>query len=452
MARARNTGGAGLGWVAVLFGIGFGFLLVLSIVLYVQLSGARSEIEEVQQDLNAVATQADLSDEQVAALMQNRSDGTVVGQLQGRAEALREVIGVSQDISPDALREQLASQEIQGSLMQEIDRLNDELDAARQRLEQTQQALQQQQQAADAAQEKLAAEGEQYQQSRQELDQRMAEAEDIAEKFIRLQEQMEQELTQNIEQQAEEHLTERRELEQRVEELRDRTSYLEGRLVRLRNASGSIEAPEYLEADGAITSLMPQAKKVLINLGRKDHVVPGMTFEVFAKDRLVKPTPEHEGLRGKASIEVIKVNEDNSVARVVRTSPRRHLVREDKIINAVYDPDTTYTFRVYGQFDLDGDGESSDDDRERLENLIREWGGKLSDDLDYEVDFLVLGQEPPLPEALRQGTIDPVKVSEHAEAVRNYEAYQELTGQARDLSIPILNQNRFLRLVGYYQR
>jgi hypothetical protein len=30
--------------------------------------------------------------------------------------------------------------------------------------------------------------------------------------------------------------------------------------------------------------------------------------------------------------------------------------------------------------------------------------------------------------------------------------YQKLIGEAKTLSIPVLNQNRFLALVGYYQR
>jgi len=43
-------------------------------------------------------------------------------------------------------------------------------------------------------------------------------------------------------------------------------------------------------------------------------------------------------------------------------------------------------------------------------------------------------------------------VREHAEATRNYETYNRLANQARELSVPVLNQNRFLALVGYYRR
>ena len=47
---------------------------------------------------------------------------------------------------------------------------------------------------------------------------------------------------------------------------------------------------------------------------------------------------------------------------------------------------------------------------------------------------------------------DPVKIERVAAQRRKYETYQSLISEAKALSIPILNQNRFLVLVGYYQR
>ena len=75
-------------------------------------------------------------------------------------------------------------------------------------------------------------------------------------------------------------------------------------------------------------------------------------------------------------------------------------------------------------------------------------GTKLS----YDVDYLVLGQEPPLPQAPPPNVVDPTAIAAYVEAQRNYETYQQLIGEARNLNIPILNQNRFLNLIGYYQR
>ena len=71
--------------------------------------------------------------------------------------------------------------------------------------------------------------------------------------------------------------------------------------------------------------------------------------------------------------------------------------------------------------------------------------------LSPETDFLVLGQEPPLPEEPRDKT-DPVTIENYNKAKSKYETYQNLMVQAKKLSIPVLNQNRFLTMVGYYQR
>ena len=36
--------------------------------------------------------------------------------------------------------------------------------------------------------------------------------------------------------------------------------------------------------------------------------------------------------------------------------------------------------------------------------------------------------------------------------LENYQAYQDLIAQAQSLNVPVLNQNRFLDLIGYYVR
>jgi hypothetical protein len=192
---------------------------------------------------------------------------------------------------------------------------------------------------------------------------------------------------------------------------------------------------------------------VYVSLGRADRLQMGMTFEVFDANELVK-LDEYERVRGKATLEVVSVEEATSIARIVRQERGRPVQEGDAIVNLVYDPQAVYKFYVYGEFDIDGDGVPDENGIDTIKSRVRQWGGRVSDSLTYDVDYLVLGMEPPLPTAPPEGEVDPVKIAQYVQAQREYETYQELIGEARSpsLQIPILNQNRFLALTGYYDR
>ena len=206
------------------------------------------------------------------------------------------------------------------------------------------------------------------------------------------------------------------------------------------------------QADAVITGLVGEQDRVYLNRGRRDRITLGMTFEIFDDGHLVRLEDTGGELRGKGTIEVIDVRDTSSTGRVVRVERGQNVEEGDQLVNIVYDPNATNRFFVYGDFDIDNTGEPQVTDRRRIENLITTWGGRLNEALSYDVDFLILGEEPPLPEPLPPGVIDPVRIAQNVEAQRNYETYQQLVGEARNLNIPILNQNRFLNLIGYYRR
>ena len=176
-----------------------------------------------------------------------------------------------------------------------------------------------------------------------------------------------------------------------------------------------------------------------------------MTFEVFDKDTGVSLDEANE-LRGKATVDIIRMTERSSLARVVRFTRGQTVNEGDLIANIIYDPNISYRFHVFGAFDIDSTGQATTTDRRRVETMVTQWGGQLVRELSYNSDFLVLGQEPQLPERLPASEFDPVKIERVAAQKRKYETYQGLISEAKALSIPILNQNRFLVLVGYYQR
>ena len=105
---------------------------------------------------------------------------------------------------------------------------------------------------------------------------------------------------------------------------------------------------------------------------------------------------------------------------------------------------------MHGNFDLDRNGTATPADAEVIKRLITQWGGNIVNDINVDTDFVVLGKEPAIPEKPTEA--DPVMQADYEKAVAAYDSYQEISKKARDYRIPILNQNRFLYLVGYYDQ
>lgn len=449
MARIRNGGGAASAWALVIFGFGFVICLLLAIVFYTRLGGLEQRAGEAEQRLREYVSANEENSPDVRPLLEGRE--TVVSQLMEQNRRLRQAISSNQELTADALDAQLTEANITPPLMREIERLNAELAAREQRIAQLQQSLQDVEARAQTAEQQMAQLKTQYDQSVQQL---TAKLESTAGEFAAYRQQVEQmgsQLQQQVTQVRQEREQELTEAQNRNAELEQENQVLRQKLAEVQGADGAIQPPNVTDADGRVVSVVQDGSKVYLNRGRADNLVLGMTFEVFRSDELVKPD-DYDQLRGKATVEIIDVGENASVARVVRRDRGAVISAGDQLVNVVYDPQATYKFMVFGDFDIDGTGEATVADRQRIESMITRWGGGLTEDLSYDVDFLVLGQEPALPEPLPRDTIDPQKIKAHVQAQQEYERYQSLIGQARSLSIPILNQNRFLALVGYYQR
>jgi len=127
------------------------------------------------------------------------------------------------------------------------------------------------------------------------------------------------------------------------------------------------------------------------------------------------------------------------------------MIEGDWVENLVYDRNTKYNFLVYGNFDLDQNGVSTPADADVIKRLVTQWGGKLTDKVNADTDFVVLGKEPVVPNFTREELNDPINAARLAEATQLAEQYETVKRQAIELHIPILNQNRFLYFVGYYE-
>jgi hypothetical protein len=193
---------------------------------------------------------------------------------------------------------------------------------------------------------------------------------------------------------------------------------------------------------------------VYIDLGYGDHVVPGLTFEVYGARDGVPPlaagTSNFEMPKGKASIEIISVGQNSSRCRVTTLAPGVQLQQGDVAANIVYDRNLKPLFYVYGAFDMDNNGVATPGEAEAIKALIVRWGGRVADKLGPEVDYTVVGKEPVVPTYTPDELTNPVINERNEQAKRDAAAYNAVVTKAGELSIPTLNQNRFLYYTGYF--
>jgi hypothetical protein len=206
--------------------------------------------------------------------------------------------------------------------------------------------------------------------------------------------------------------------------------------------------PEFSLVDAHIIGLDAGENAVYLDIGSRQKVVVGLTFEVYSEANAIRPS-ESTGqyTPGKASLEVIKVDRDSCVARITSEKRGNPVVKGDVVANAVFDPNKVYVMLVYGNFDANRDGNATQQEANSIRTLIEEWGGKVVDDLQGNVDFLVLGQKPIIPPPPPEGAPGAL-IQEYIRVRRISDRYDELLRQAQATSLPVLNENRLYTLIG----
>jgi hypothetical protein len=248
------------------------------------------------------------------------------------------------------------------------------------------------------------------------------------------------------------------ELQGQLEALADEKNALESRAGDLQRQVDRIRVQPKNSAalvDGHVLASNAEGR-VYIDLGRKHRIRPGMTFEVYADAVGAGVDPSTGGiLPGKASIEVLKVDETTSTARVIRqqrgASPP---VKDDVLVNAIYSPDYTYRFFLYGEFDTDADGRTSAEEKAFVIQRIRDWGGTVTEgtELPGDVDFVLVGVEPVEPRADISDEASVEEIEAIGQARERRKNYLDLVDRASDARIPILNWNRLRTLTGDAER
>jgi hypothetical protein len=332
----------------------------------------------------------------------------------------------------------------------QIKKLNDELKTAQDDLTTANKSIAQQnaarEQAVQAAQAQAAADlakvTEQFNANKAVLDQLQKDQADAAKK---------------AQDTAQADQTQLADVNQKLTKANEQRSAAEAKLA---NRRPDVASAAVRQSDGRIIRL-PGNNICYINLGEGDQVSAGMTFEVYDQSTGVPPIPPNvtgdEQLPvGKASIEITHVGATSSECRIVHESPGAVLSEGDVIGNLVYDPKTKYNFFVYGDFDLADTGHQTEAggaaDEKVIERLVKQWGGNVVKDVNVDTDFVVLGKEPVALNFSKEELESPLNADKMAKSQAAVDKYQEIRQVARDLHIPVLNQNRFLYYVGYFDQ
>ncbi len=205
---------------------------------------------------------------------------------------------------------------------------------------------------------------------------------------------------------------------------------------------------EYALIDGQVIGAASTEGTVTLNIGRNQKVVIGLPFNIYAAGTTIKLDEKTGNYpTGKATVEVIRVDADTSLARIIREQKGNPVVKGDVIANPIYDPAKKYKFLVYGNFDPSRTGNASAFGGNEIKAWVKEWGGDVVDDLAGDVDFVVLGERPQLPPA-PPGTAPLEVINFYLAQQKQAQRFDELFKQAGDTAIPVLNENRLRTLIG----
>ena len=308
-----------------------------------------------------------------------------------------------------------------------------------------------------AQQDQLAAKDKEIAASNARADAAVAKTDDLQKAYVQnvsdVNSSAGQQLTQANEA-AKQSANQVRDLQNQIAQLGDLNRVLENRLAKFR-----LPVDQIIEASDTKVVQTPTQDDVYISLGSGDQISPGMTFEIFDQSRPIpnpalkpgaKNAPDSD-FKGKAAIEITRVLPGSSEGRVIRKDPGAVINVGDAVVNLVYSKDTKMNFVVFGQFDLNHDGRPSDADADVIRRLVTQWGGATSTEVKVATDFVVLGSEPTVPNYSQQELDgDPLLRFQRDQAQKQLDDYNAVRDKAVSLSIPVLNQDRFLYFVGYY--
>ena len=134
--------------------------------------------------------------------------------------------------------------------------------------------------------------------------------------------------------------------------------------------------------DGYVTFVDYERGELQLNINRAMGARPQMAMSVFDANAPGIPTEKPKG-----TIELTKVGEQFSIARITKTmSPIDPIRTGDIIYTPAWSPNNPTRFALVGKIDVNRDGK---DDREELKRMIQDAGGVV----DFDLPPLEIGKE-----------------------------------------------------------
>ncbi len=457
---ARTGASVGVAVTITILGVLSLALFVLAMVFYGNMSKAQNELRQTQDSVNAFVKQGERTEERVRRALDRASAErqSVVDYL---LTSMRETMTLaggpdSADMTAAELNERFSALGAEGgSMLGLIDDLNGRIADLESRLAQSEADR-------DGALESAAAEAARVAEIEASF---VAQGNDLGDEvgqirtdFTTLQagyQDVEQQMRDNLGRIASEAQGTISQQRTQINELRTQLAVANETIRRLRGEGGrDVVQPLAEEAlvDATVQSVDPVAREVTVSIGRAHKAILGMTMAVYDNATDIRPDPSTgEYSRGKATVEIIRIFEGYSVARVINESRGNPVVRGDVVANAVYSPDKVYKMVVFGNFDIDRDGVATPLEREDLKALIERWGGVVQDEVTGDIDYIVLGEKPVVGPEPHAGA-DVEIVEEHLRRQRAVDEYEALQATAQSTSTPILNENRLRTLIGDFPR
>lgn len=217
---------------------------------------------------------------------------------------------------------------------------------------------------------------------------------------------------------------------------------------------GDAETPlvQRFKPDGEIMSDPDRNGYCYINIGANDGVRLNWTFAVYPPGPITEQTPkkgEKSKSASKGAVVVTRVLPDVSECRLTRDEGGElsTIAKGDLVSNLAFDKTRTYTFVIEGVFDLHGTGRATTDGTDAVKTLVRNYGGKVVDDVSVNIDYVVLGEETPKPVEPGPDSQPQVRRA-YKKEYENWDRYNQVKLRAINLRIPVLNSNRFLDYIG----
>ena len=451
---SSRSGGTGVIVALVVFIVLTVGLLATSIVLYAGKSDAETKESQARAELNSFITAEERGRSETQALKNNAGGNSLFAYLVEQAALTSEFVANDRSADIAKMRSAIGVGEKE-TVKDTVRRLTQERDARTQEANSLKSRAGDLNKEIDSLKEQLAAAEKSRRDAVEQISGSIASYKDAAEGYRSDFDAAKRDLETTRADMTARFDGEKTVLQAEIDSLRSERAVLDDRISALQrrvDASSAKAASPAALVDATVVDYDPKVGTVFIDIGSNKRVIPGMTFEVFDDAAGINAAAQ-SGARGKASIQVIKVGDTTSTCRILRGAGSRPIVKDDVVANAVFNPDYKFKFLVHGKFDVNNDGRATTGESDFIRGRIREWGGEIAegDTLTGDLDFVVLGVQPPMPSPLPSDATEAQTLA-YTEARKARELYDSLFRTAADAEIPVLNWTRFETLTGTVNR